>query len=59
MTLAETSGPENDLLVQGDLLDNSTQKQLFSQKATPSLSPLLSELLKKGNILATNSRLVC
>ncbi|XP_078786704.1 bromodomain-containing protein 8 isoform X2 [Oryzias latipes] len=58
MTLAETSGPENDLLVQGDLLDNSTQKQLFSQKATPSLSPLLSELLKKGNILATNSRLV-
>ncbi|RVE63799.1 hypothetical protein OJAV_G00139930 [Oryzias javanicus] len=56
MALAETSGPESDLLVPGDLLD--AQKQLFSQKATPSPSPLLSELLKKGNILATNSRLV-
>lgn len=38
--------------------DNSSQKKSLCQKATPPPSPLLSELLKKGSILATKSRLV-
>lgn len=38
--------------------DNSPQKKSLCQKATPPPSPLLSELLKKGSILATKSRLV-
>uniref|UniRef100_A0A8D3AJA3 Bromodomain-containing protein 8 n=1 Tax=Scophthalmus maximus TaxID=52904 RepID=A0A8D3AJA3_SCOMX len=41
----------------GSLLDDPTQKKLLCQKATPTPSPLLSELLKKGSILASNSRL--
>uniref|UniRef100_A0A8D3D3G6 Bromodomain-containing protein 8 n=1 Tax=Scophthalmus maximus TaxID=52904 RepID=A0A8D3D3G6_SCOMX len=43
----------------GSLLDDPTQKKLLCQKATPTPSPLLSELLKKGSILASNSRLLC
>ena len=58
MTFAETSGPGNDDISHGALLDDPTQKKLLGQKATPPPSPLLSELLKKGSILATNSRLV-
>ncbi|XP_060910798.1 bromodomain-containing protein 8 isoform X1 [Labrus mixtus] len=58
MTIPETSGPDNDDISIGTLLDDPTQKKLLSQKATPPPSPLLSELLKKGNILATNARLI-
>uniref|UniRef100_A0A8P4K743 Bromodomain-containing protein 8 n=1 Tax=Dicentrarchus labrax TaxID=13489 RepID=A0A8P4K743_DICLA len=56
MTISESSGPD---ISHGSLLDDPTQKKLQGQKATPPPSPLLSELLKKGSILATNSRLVC
>uniref|UniRef100_A0A6Q2XFQ3 Bromodomain-containing protein 8 n=1 Tax=Esox lucius TaxID=8010 RepID=A0A6Q2XFQ3_ESOLU len=48
-------GPEAGL---GTLLDDSPQKKLLGQKATPPLSPLLSELLKKGSLLPTSPRLV-
>ncbi|XP_029304378.1 bromodomain-containing protein 8 isoform X2 [Cottoperca gobio] len=58
MTIAESIGHGNDDISQGSLVDDSTQKKLLGQKATPPPSPLLSELLKKGNILATNSRLI-
>ncbi|KAG9335508.1 hypothetical protein JZ751_004533 [Albula glossodonta] len=42
----------------GALLDDSAQKKLLGQKATPPPSPLLSELLKKGSLLTTSPRLV-
>ncbi|XP_028451693.1 bromodomain-containing protein 8 isoform X8 [Perca flavescens] len=58
MSIAESSGPGNDDISHGSLLDDPTQKKLLGQKATPPPSPLLSELLKKGSILATNSRLI-
>ncbi|XP_059208433.1 bromodomain-containing protein 8 [Centropristis striata] len=58
ITIAESSGAGNDDISHGSLLDDPTQKKLLSQKATPPPSPLLSELLKKGSILATNSRLM-
>ncbi|XP_069002555.1 bromodomain-containing protein 8 isoform X5 [Embiotoca jacksoni] len=58
LTFTETSGPGNDDISHGLLLDDATQKKLLGQKATPPPSPLLSELLKKGSILATNSRLI-
>ncbi|XP_061092532.1 bromodomain-containing protein 8 isoform X2 [Conger conger] len=48
-------GPEPSL---GPLLEDSPQKKLLSQKATPPASPLLSELLKKGSLLAASPRLV-
>ncbi|XP_010868860.2 bromodomain-containing protein 8 isoform X2 [Esox lucius] len=48
-------GPEAGL---GTLLDDSPQKKLLGQKATPPLSPLLSELLKKGSLLPTSPRLI-
>ncbi|XP_061754474.1 bromodomain-containing protein 8-like isoform X2 [Nerophis ophidion] len=38
-------------------MDDTTQRKLLAQRGTPPPSPLLSELLKKGNILATTSRL--
>ncbi|XP_039190035.1 bromodomain-containing protein 8 isoform X4 [Crotalus tigris] len=38
--------------------DDSTQKKMLGQKATPPPSPLLSELLKKGSLLPTSPRLV-
>uniref|UniRef100_A0A8K9VFY7 Bromodomain-containing protein 8 n=1 Tax=Oncorhynchus mykiss TaxID=8022 RepID=A0A8K9VFY7_ONCMY len=41
----------------GTLLDESPQKKLLGQKATPPPSPLLSELLKKGSLLPTSPRL--
>ncbi|XP_030603041.1 bromodomain-containing protein 8 isoform X1 [Archocentrus centrarchus] len=56
MTFAEPAG--NDDISHGSLLEDPTQKKLLCQKATPPPSPLLSELLKKGSILATNSRLI-
>lgn len=43
----------------GTVLDESPQKKLLGQKATPPPSPLLSELLKKGSLLPTSPRLVC
>nr|XP_046266837.1 bromodomain-containing protein 8 isoform X2 [Scatophagus argus] len=58
MTIPELCGPGSDDMSQGSLLDDPTQKKLLGQKATPPPSPLLSELLKKGSILATNSRLI-
>uniref|UniRef100_UPI0037E871A4 bromodomain-containing protein 8 isoform X2 n=1 Tax=Semicossyphus pulcher TaxID=241346 RepID=UPI0037E871A4 len=58
MTISESSGPGSDDLSHGSLLDDPTQKKLLGQKATPPPSPLLSELLKKGSILATNARLI-
>uniref|UniRef100_A0A4W5LEZ8 Bromodomain-containing protein 8 n=1 Tax=Hucho hucho TaxID=62062 RepID=A0A4W5LEZ8_9TELE len=42
----------------GSLLDDSPQKKLLGQKATPPSSPLLSELLKKGSFIPTSPRLV-
>ncbi|XP_056253323.1 bromodomain-containing protein 8 isoform X1 [Seriola aureovittata] len=58
MTFAESSGLGSDDISHGSLLDDPTQKKLLGQKATPPPSPLLSELLKKGSILASNSRLI-
>ncbi|XP_068456358.1 bromodomain-containing protein 8 isoform X2 [Clinocottus analis] len=58
MTIAESSGPGNDDISPGSLLDDPNQRKLLGQKATPPPSPLLSQLLKKGSILATNSRLI-
>ncbi|XP_038563633.1 bromodomain-containing protein 8 isoform X2 [Micropterus salmoides] len=58
MTIPESSGPGNDDISQSSLLDDPTQKKLLGQKSTPPPSPLLSELLKKGSMLATNSRLI-
>lgn len=40
------------------LMDDSPQKRLLTQKATPPPSPLLSELLKKGNLITASSCLV-
>nr|XP_057919831.1 bromodomain-containing protein 8 isoform X2 [Doryrhamphus excisus] len=40
------------------LVDDSPQKRLLSQKATPPPSPLLSELLKKGNHISASTHLV-
>ncbi|XP_051275464.1 bromodomain-containing protein 8 isoform X1 [Dicentrarchus labrax] len=40
------------------LVDDSSQKRLLAQKATPPPSPLLSELLKKGNLISASPRLV-
>nr|XP_046262165.1 bromodomain-containing protein 8 [Scatophagus argus] len=40
------------------LVDDSPQKRLIPQKATPPPSPLLSELLKKGNLISSSPRLV-
>lgn len=40
------------------LVDDSPQKRLLAQKATPPPSPLLSELLKKGNLITASPRLV-
>ncbi|XP_032432949.1 bromodomain-containing protein 8 isoform X2 [Xiphophorus hellerii] len=58
VTFSQTPGPANDDINHGAILDDPTQKKLLSQKATPPPSPLLSELLKKGSILASNSRLI-
>uniref|UniRef100_H3BCD5 Bromodomain-containing protein 8 n=1 Tax=Latimeria chalumnae TaxID=7897 RepID=H3BCD5_LATCH len=39
------------------VIDDSPQKKLLGQKATPPPSPLLSELLKKGSLLPSSPRL--
>ncbi|XP_061607998.1 bromodomain-containing protein 8-like isoform X2 [Phyllopteryx taeniolatus] len=54
MSFADSSGSGNE---NPSLVDDPTQKKLLAQRGTPPPSPLLSELLKKGNILATTSRL--
>ncbi|KAG7465217.1 hypothetical protein MATL_G00173950 [Megalops atlanticus] len=56
--LAEPSGPTATEASLGTLLEDSPQKKLLTQKATPPASPLLSELLKKGSLLAASPRLV-
>lgn len=50
------SGPKETGL--GTLVDDSPQKKHLAPKATPPPSPLLSELLKKGSLIAASSRLV-
>ncbi|KAJ8405441.1 hypothetical protein AAFF_G00319140 [Aldrovandia affinis] len=56
--LPEPSGPGVTEASLGTLLEDSPQKKLLSQKATPPASPLLSELLKKGSLLSASPRLV-
>ncbi|XP_076143691.1 bromodomain-containing protein 8 isoform X2 [Alosa pseudoharengus] len=51
----EAVGPKESL---GALVDDSPQKKLLAQKATPPPSPLLSELLKKGSLISASPRLV-
>ncbi|KAJ0050113.1 hypothetical protein NL108_011991, partial [Boleophthalmus pectinirostris] len=53
---SDPSGPKEGTLAA--LMDDSPQKRLLAQKATPPPSPLLSELLKKGNIISASPRLV-
>lgn len=55
-TDAPVSGPKDGGLAA--LVDDSPQKRLLAQKATPPPSPLLSELLKKGNLISASPRLV-
>uniref|UniRef100_A0A1A8DMP6 Bromodomain-containing protein 8 n=1 Tax=Nothobranchius kadleci TaxID=1051664 RepID=A0A1A8DMP6_NOTKA len=50
------SGPKDGGLAA--LADNSPQKRILAQKVTPPPSPLLSELLKKGNLISASPRLV-
>ncbi|KAJ3587729.1 hypothetical protein NHX12_011326 [Muraenolepis orangiensis] len=50
------TGPKDGSL--GPLVDDSPQKRCLTQKATPPPSPLLSELLKKGNLISASPRLV-
>ncbi|XP_048850779.1 bromodomain-containing protein 8 isoform X2 [Brienomyrus brachyistius] len=58
MPLPEAAAPGLGEGGLGPLLDDSPQKKLLGQKATPPPSPLLSELLKKGSLLPTSPRLV-
>eukprot|EP00064_Thunnus_orientalis_P010886 superscaffoldBa00001516_g10915 len=55
-TEAPGPGPKDGGLAA--LVDDSPQKRLLTQKATPPPSPLLSELLKKGNLISASPRLV-
>uniref|UniRef100_A0A673X413 Bromodomain-containing protein 8 n=1 Tax=Salmo trutta TaxID=8032 RepID=A0A673X413_SALTR len=59
MPLTEACGMVGAESGLGTLLDDSPQKKLLGQKATPPPSPLLSELLKKGSFMSTSPRLVC
>ncbi|XP_053498312.1 bromodomain-containing protein 8 isoform X3 [Ictalurus furcatus] len=58
MPVSESTGPVHKEGSLGALIDESPQKKLPNQKATPPPSPLLSELLKKGSLLSTSPRLV-
>ncbi|XP_035636983.2 bromodomain-containing protein 8-like [Oncorhynchus keta] len=58
MPLTEACGMVGAESGLGTLLDDSPQKKLMGQKATPPPSPLLSELLKKGSFIPTSPRLV-
>ncbi|XP_072292251.1 bromodomain-containing protein 8 isoform X2 [Eucyclogobius newberryi] len=53
---ADPSGPKDAALAA--FMDDSPQKRLLAQKTTPPPSPLLSELLKKGNLISASPRLV-
>ncbi|KAK1789273.1 hypothetical protein P4O66_015204 [Electrophorus voltai] len=55
VTEAAAPGPKEASL--GTVVDESPQKKLLSQKATPPPSPLLSELLKKSSLLSASPRL--
>lgn len=56
-TEASAPAPPKDVAL-ASLVDDSPQKRLIAQKATPPPSPLLSELLKKGNLISASPRLV-
>lgn len=58
MPVSESAGPVHKEGSLGALIDESPQKKLPNQKATPPPSPLLSELLKKGSLLSASPRLV-
>ncbi|XP_076862099.1 bromodomain-containing protein 8 isoform X4 [Brachyhypopomus gauderio] len=58
MPVTEAAAPASKEGSLGALVDESPQKKLLSQKATPPPSPLLSELLKKGSLLSASPRLV-
>lgn len=58
MPVSESTGPVHKEGSLGALIDESPQKKLPNQKATPPPSPLLSELLKKGSLLSASPRLV-
>nr|XP_020451127.1 bromodomain-containing protein 8-like [Monopterus albus] len=55
-TDAPGPGPKDGGLA--TLVDDSPQKRLLTQKATPPPSPLLSELLKKSNLISASPHLV-
>ncbi|XP_043568008.1 bromodomain-containing protein 8 isoform X2 [Chiloscyllium plagiosum] len=60
-TIPVISAPETPVTstsLETPVLEDSPQKKLLGQKATPPPSPLLSELLKKGSLLPTSPRLV-
>ncbi|KAF5900744.1 bromodomain-containing protein 8 isoform X1, partial [Clarias magur] len=56
--VSESTGPVHKEGGLGSLIEESPQKKLPNQKATPPPSPLLSELLKKGSLLSASPRLV-
>ncbi|XP_048884095.1 bromodomain-containing protein 8 isoform X3 [Brienomyrus brachyistius] len=56
--LPEVAGQGNTEATLGGIPEDSPQKKLIPQKATPPPSPLLSELLKKGSLLSASARLV-
>ncbi|XP_026774782.3 bromodomain-containing protein 8 isoform X4 [Pangasianodon hypophthalmus] len=58
MPVSESTGPVHKEGGLGALIEESPQKKLPNQKATPPPSPLLSELLKKGSLLSASPRLV-
>uniref|UniRef100_A0A8C1KCA4 Bromodomain-containing protein 8 n=1 Tax=Cyprinus carpio TaxID=7962 RepID=A0A8C1KCA4_CYPCA len=58
MPVSEVTGPGPKESGLGPLVDDSPQKKHLAPKATPPPSPLLSELLKKGSLIAASSRLV-
>lgn len=56
MTDGQGPGPKDGGLAA--IIDDSPQKRVLAQKVTPPPSPLLSELLKKGNLISVSPRLV-
>ncbi|XP_062249587.1 bromodomain-containing protein 8 isoform X1 [Platichthys flesus] len=58
LPITDTPGPGPKDGGLAALVDDSPQKRLLTQKSTPPPSPLLSELLKKGNLISASPRLV-
>ncbi|XP_068069272.1 bromodomain-containing protein 8 isoform X11 [Danio rerio] len=58
MPVSDVMGPGPKESGLSSLVDDSPQKKHLAPKATPPPSPLLSELLKKGSLIAASSRLV-